>query len=154
MTINEIMMFVWLGVFVAMIIIELATVQLVSMWFACGALVTMFLTFIPSFPLWAQILVFIGVSAITLALVRPIAKKHLKERKVPSNIDALIGQKGKLIKGIDPDQDGEIRLGALLWTAKALKPDESIKEDSWVEVRKVEGNKVFVSVDSIEKEGK
>ena len=70
------MNFVWLGLTVVFFIVEGATVGLVSTWFALGALAAMVISLLGG-ELWLQILVFVTVSTVTLAMLRPLAKKRL-----------------------------------------------------------------------------
>ena len=64
----------WFIVFVVLLFIELATVNLVSIWFAVGSLLAFITTFITD-NILIQILVFIISSAIALILTKPIIKK-------------------------------------------------------------------------------
>ena len=64
------MVFVWLVIAVVLGIFEAATVALVSIWFAIGAVAAM----VPAYfnaPFWVQILVFILVSALCFVFTRP-----------------------------------------------------------------------------------
>ena len=62
---------IWAILVIAFVIAEVATVQLVSVWFAAGALVTMILVFFFDIPIIGQVGIFIGSSALFLALTMP-----------------------------------------------------------------------------------
>ena len=64
----------WLAVVVVAIIIEIETVQIISVWFAASALVTMILAAF-NCPLEIQLIVFVLLSAVLLIVSRPIVKK-------------------------------------------------------------------------------
>ena len=68
---------IWLGVMIAFAVGEAVTVGLTSIWFAVGALGAL-ITAGLGLGFWPQITVFIVLSGITLALVRPLAKKLLR----------------------------------------------------------------------------
>ncbi|MFQ8765973.1 MAG: NfeD family protein [Oscillospiraceae bacterium] len=71
------MVYVWLGLIVAFIAVEAATVNLVSIWFIGGAVAGLVCAILDVSALlqWA---VFIAVSAGLLALLRPVLKKYLR----------------------------------------------------------------------------
>ena len=62
--------YVWLGLLVAFLVLEGQTAAVVSIWFAGGALAALITTLIT--PVWwVQLVVFLVVSALLLALLRP-----------------------------------------------------------------------------------
>ena len=71
--------FVWLGIMIAAIIFEAITVQLVSVWFAGGALVTAIVTMFADIDIWAQILIFVAVSLLVMIIARPLIKDRLNK---------------------------------------------------------------------------
>ena len=71
--------YVWLAVFVLSLIVEAATAGLASIWFAGGALVAMLLTFLGVAPVW-QVVAFVVISLLLLALTRPLARKYINKR--------------------------------------------------------------------------
>ena len=77
----------WLAAFIVFAIGEAVTVGLVSVWFAVGALAGLFAAALGA-GLWLQIAVFLGVSALALALFKPLSSKLLKSK--PSAQDVVI----------------------------------------------------------------
>ena len=67
------MEWIWLAALVLFAIVEASTATLVSVWFIGGALTAMIAALLNG-PLWLQIVLFFGVSAAMLLLVRPLAK--------------------------------------------------------------------------------
>ena len=65
---------IWLALLILFAVVEAATVGLVSIWFAAGALAGLLSTFFTD-NVWLQVGVFLVVSAVTLALARPLARK-------------------------------------------------------------------------------
>ncbi len=94
------MVWLWLGVMAVAVFLEMATMSLVSVWCAIGALVTVFAAYFGA-PLQVQLLLFVGVSIVTAAVVRPLAKKYADPHKVPTNADRLLGMDAKVTETID-----------------------------------------------------
>lgn len=150
MDINEIMLFVWGGVFAICLLLEIFTSDLVSVWFCGGSLVSIILVsigwaleFEPMW--WISIIVFVFVSCLLLLLLRPITKKYLFKREIKSNVDELIGKKAYVIKDISELQRGEIKVNDVIWTAEASDPKEKINKNDIVVILAIEGNKAIVS---------
>ena len=138
------MNFIWLGLLILFIIVEAATVGMVSAWFAAGALAALIVTLIGA-EAWLQVLVFIVVSAATLALLRPIAKKHFTPRITPTNVDALTGTTCLCVTAIDNlTATGQVKIGDIEWTARSTT-GEPIAVGTQVTVDRVEGVKVYVT---------
>ena len=132
---------IWLAAVVIFLILELATPTLVFACFVAGSLVSGVVGIFAPENYYLQIGVFVGVSVILLPLTRAMAKKITKESPQKSNVDALIGKVGLVVKTIDPDLGGQVRLEGEVWMATA---NQLIEEDSKVVVTSVSGTKVHV----------
>ena len=135
---------IWLALIVVFLAMEAATVQLISTWFAAGALAAMIVSLIGG-AVWLQIVVFLTVSIVLLVLLWPIARKHLKPKLVATNADALIGRVCTVTEEIDPVEGGRVKLGDVTWSARS-ESDERIPAGTLVKVQKIQGAKVFVEV--------
>ena len=133
---------IWLALIVVFLVMEEATVQLISTWFAAGALAAMIVSLIGGAG-WLQIVVFLTVSIVLLVLLWPIARKHLKPKLVATNADALIGRVCTVTEEIDPVEGGRVKLGDVTWSARS-ESDERIPAGTLVKVQKIQGAKVFV----------
>ena len=112
-------MYFWLAAFVALAALEAATVNLVSIWFAVGALAALIAAALGA-PLWLQVTVFILASALSLALTRPLARRFLARRRVPTNADRVLGQTAKVTEAIDNDDArGAVYADGKTWTARS-----------------------------------
>lgn len=143
---SQIMIYVWLGVFVIMFIAEMVTIDLVSVWFCLGAVAAMVVTFIPGVPFWVGFIVFPLVSVLFLLLLRPLSKRLLHRKILRSNIDELEGIKGKAMKDITEDEPGEVKINGVVWTAVIKEGDKPIKAGTRIRVDAIQGNKLVVSV--------
>lgn len=137
------MVFIWLAIAVVLGIIEAATVALVSIWFAIGAVAAMVPAYLNA-PFWAQILVFVLVSALCFAFTRPFFQKVIKVKKQPTNADGLVGQEGVATEDIENIEcRGRVFISSLSWSARS-ENGELIPEGAVVTVKKIEGVTLIV----------
>lgn len=135
---------IWLVLMVVFLLVEAATVGMVSLWFAAGALAAM-VTALLGGQLWLQAVVFAVVSAILLTALRPVAKKLFTPKLTPTNVDTVIGKEGIVMAPIDNlTATGTVKLGAMEWSARSTD-GSPIPVGERVRVDKVEGVKVFVT---------
>ena len=134
----------WLISMVALFIVEAATVNLVTLWFAFGALGAL-ITSLLGGQLWLQIVVFIAVTIITLIPTRKIAKKYFsKSHHQPTNTDMVIGQSCIVTEDIDNLlATGAVRCLGKEWTARS-KNGEKIGAGETVTAVTIEGVKLIV----------
>lgn len=138
------MFWIWLVVIAVALIIEIITLDLVSIWFSVGAVIPFILSAIGGVAVEIQILIFVVVSALLIIFLRKYAQKLLfKNMNTKTNIDALTGKRYKLIDGIAFEKNGSIKINDVVWTAVSENGEE-IEGDSIVEIVKVEGNKMIV----------
>ena len=134
----------WLGLMVLFLCLEAATVTMVSLWFAGGALAALAVSLLGGGLVW-QIGAFIVVSTALLALLRPLARKHFTPKLTKTNVDSVIGTEGYVTSDIDNvAATGTVKLGAMEWTARSAT-GEKISTGTLVKVEKIEGVKAFVT---------
>lgn len=136
---------VWLSVFIAALIIETLGPEIISIWFAGGALVSLIVSFIPDVPWWIEAVVFAVISLGLLIFLRPILAKVLKRSTIPSNVDEMAGKKGIILSEITPLNSGEVKVDGIIWTAISSKDGDTIKEGTNVKVLSISGNKLIVT---------
>lgn len=135
---------IWLVLLVAFLILEAATVVMVSLWFAAGSLIALLASALGA-PIWLQVALFLIVSAALLACLRPLVRKHFTPSLTRTNVDAVIGGTGYVTADIDnAAATGSVKLGAMEWTARATAGNR-IPKGTLVKVDKIEGVKAFVS---------
>lgn len=136
--------FVWLGLVILFLIAEGATVSLVSLWFAAGAVVAMFATLLGA-GAWLQTGLFLVVSGALLLMLRPIVRRYLVPKITPTNVDSLVGSTGLVTEAIDNvTASGQVKLGAMEWTARSTT-GENIPQGTLIRVDRIEGVKVYVT---------
>ena len=141
----DFMWIIWLAVFVLALLIEAIGPEIVSVWFAGGALVSLIISFIPGVEWWIQVIVFAVVSAALLVFIRPFLAKALKRETVNSNADTMVGKKGVIVAKVKETESGEVSIDGVIWTAIATKDGSVIENDSLVKVMAVSGNKLIVT---------
>ena len=135
---------IWLVLLIAFLIAEAATVTMVSLWFAAGSLVAMVAGLLNA-PFWLQGLLFVVVSGILLAALRPMVRKFVTPKLTKTNVDAVIGSTGRVTAAVDNiAASGQVKLGAMVWTARSTFGDP-IAEGALVRVDRIEGVKVYVT---------
>ncbi len=132
----------WLIVIIAAIVLEAATLDLVTIWLVLGAIVGAILNLL-GFSLVIQIVVCAIVTLACAILIRPICKKYLTGNTVRTNADRVIGKQGVLTKSITPDAKGEVKVMGVTWSAIALD-SAAIEEGKHVSILAIEGNKLIV----------
>lgn len=138
---------VWAIVFVVFVVAEVCTVQLVSIWFAAGALVALLCTyFIHGLPVVIQLIIFIVVSGVSLAITIPMMRKKLKTPKISTNSELDVGQNAIVIEEINLSLGtGRVTLNGVDWSAVPEVANAVIPKGSIVVIRKVNGAKLTVA---------
>lgn len=137
------MLLFWIGVAIAAVVIELITpTALVSIWFACGAVIALLLE-LASAGLEVQIFAFVVISLVTMVIVRPIATRYLRGNVVATNADRMINEIGVVTKAISLDTWGEVRIKGTLWSAVSIDSTD-IATGKKVKIIAIEGAKLIV----------
>ncbi len=134
----------WLIALIVFALAEAATpTALVTIWFAIGSLVSLILSFFVQ-NLGVQLVVFLVVSCLCFALVRPLARKYFTPKTTATNADALIGQEALVTEAIDNlSGKGQVKLRGTVWSARS-EDDAPIESDAKVTILRIEGVKLIV----------
>lgn len=125
------MMVLWIILVVGGSILEAATLSLVSIWFAAGALAAL-IAYALGAPVIVQWIVFVAVSVILLVFTRPIIKKLMPKSYTPTNGELDIGKKALVIEKIDSAAGtGRVNINGVYWGA-SVKDDTVIDEGETV----------------------
>lgn len=137
------MVWIWLAVMALAVFVEMATMALVSVWCAVGGLVCVFAAYFGA-SIQAQLLLFVGVSILAAAIVRPLAKKYADPHKIPTNADRLLGMEGRVTETINnAHSTGAVYIDGKTWTARSAD-GEVISKGETVEIERMEGVKLIV----------
>ncbi|MBQ7951152.1 MAG: NfeD family protein [Clostridia bacterium] len=139
-------MYLWylLG-FLVLIIIELSTYNLITIWLAVSALLTgIYAYFFPE-QIVVHLFLFLVFSIILLVLTKPIVKK-MKIATEKTNADRLLGMEGVVLEDINPvEGTGQVKVSGQIWSAKA-KDQTSISKGENVIVKDIQGVKLVVTL--------
>ena len=92
----------------------------------------------------AQLVVFIAASIASIALIRPIAQRHLRTpARLRTGTAALVGAKGVVTERVD-DLSGQVKIGGEVWSARAFLDGQVLEPGARVEVAKIEGATALV----------
>ena len=136
---------IWTAILIIAVVFEMLTPQLVSIWFAAGAIIALVVTAF-GVPIWVQVLVFAVSSLVLLLIIKPIVDKKTKAKEsevgltVPA--ESLVGEEVVVTKDILVDSVGEIKASYDYYSA--ISEREEIKKGEKVKIIELRGNKVVV----------
>ncbi|MBR3769847.1 MAG: NfeD family protein [Lachnospiraceae bacterium] len=141
----------WLAVLVILVIVELATMGLTTIWFAGGALIATVIAALEG-PLWLQFVCFVVVSLVLLVLTRPVAMRYFNQNREKTNADSLVGKQAIVTLDINNLLGaGQVMLNGMEWSARSAKDDVKIEAGAVVVVKSISGVKVLVEPQEMEK---
>lgn len=130
----------WLIIFIFLIFVEIATINLVSIWFAIGAIASCILSIYVD-NLIIQLGCFVITSTICLILTKSIISKIKNHKITPTNLDRVIGDIGIVTEDIDEFNNGEVKVDGKTWTATSK---ENLKVGTKVKIVSINGVKLNV----------
>lgn len=134
----------WLIAFAILLVIEIATMGLTTIWFA-GGTIAAFVANLLGGNVWIQIIAFLAVSFLLLIFTRPVAVRYINKGRTKTNVDELIGETAVVMETIDNlEGTGQAKLKGMDWTARADQGQGTIEKGATVEVVAIEGVKLIV----------
>lgn len=136
---------IWFGLLVLFGVVEAATVTLASIWFMAGALAALIAALCGA-PLAVQIVLFLAVSVLLLACLRPLVRKYVTPKITATNADSVIGKTAVVTESIDNvNAQGAVKVGSVVWTARSTD-GSPIPAGALVRADRIEGVKLYVSL--------
>ncbi len=132
---------IWLAAAVIFLIIELLTPSLLFICFVVGSVAAGAYSYFSPDQYYWQIGIFLIVSISLIPPTRVLAKRLTKPSAQKSNVDALIGKTGKVVKTIDPDDGGQVQIGSEVWIAGA---SQKLEPGARIKVVSVSGARLYV----------
>ena len=140
----EQMEIIWLVLTAVLLIIEIVTLGLTTIWFAAGALFAFFAALL-GMNQGIQIGVFVVVSVVLLFFTRPLAVKYLNTKTIKTNTEALVGKTARVIVDINNlKSQGQVVINGLEWTARSSDDTVVFKIGDAVTIVGIEGVKLIV----------
>lgn len=117
--------------------------QLVSVWFAVGALAALIAN-LGGLNVIGQIVLFLVLSAVCLVATRPLVKKLTAAKIQKTNADRCIGAEAVVTEEINNlESTGQVKVIGNIWTARSTD-DTVIEKGTVVIVERMEGVKLIV----------
>lgn len=130
----------WLCLVIVLSIIEIATINLLTVWFVLSGIVTLILSFfIEDVAILSTVFAILGI--ILMIITRPIIKKLQKGNLEKTNLERIIGATGIVTEEIKKNTIGEVKVDGKRWSAISNKKIEVGEE---IVVEKIEGVKLVV----------
>lgn len=134
---------IWVVLLIVFLIMEAASVQLVSVWFAVGSLAALLANLCGLNVVW-QIVLFLAISAVCLFATRPLVKKLTATKIQKTNADRCIGAEAIVTEEINNlESTGQVKVVGNIWTARSID-DSVIEKGTVVIVERMEGVKLIV----------
>lgn len=147
------MIWLWAGLLVGFLVLEAVTVQLVSIWFAVGALGALIARLCGA-SVMLQVVLFAGLALLSLIATRPLVKKFVYRKAESTNADRNIGATAVVLEPIDNVRGtGQAQVNGMVWTARSTS-GAPIPKDALVTVDKIEGVKLMVTIQPANSESK
>lgn len=145
----NLMIWVWLGAIVVFGGLEAATAGLVCIWFVGGSVAALIAAALDA-PIGVQLVLFVAVSAVALAITRPLVRKFTATKAEPTNLDRVLGQRAKVTEEVDNEKStGSVYVDGKTWTARSADGN-IIPLGAQVEVERMSGVKLFVKYCEVE----
>ena len=130
----------WLILVIVLTIVELATVNLLTVWFVISGIVAMILSFfIDDVTIVSTVFVLLGI--LLLFTTRPLLKKYLPTQRTRTNADRIIGMHGVVTEEIKKNSVGEVKVDGKQWSAIS---NSKIPVGSEVIIEAIDGVKAVV----------
>lgn len=129
---------IWLVCALALAGAETLTGDMSLLMLSGGALAAAASSWLLGLPLWADGAVFLVVSILLLAVVRPLARRRVSAGALPDPARALEGKHALVLDRISRDQ-GQVKLDGEVWTARPLNEDDSYEPGEQVTVVHIDG---------------
>lgn len=138
------MMIFWLVLTILCIGVEIATVGLVSIWFAGGALIACLLAMAGIHEV-IQVIVFIVISFLLVIVTRPLAERWLNKDRTKTNYEGIIGKVVRVTERIDNiHETGTALVNGQEWTARAESDNIILEQGEVAQVVNISGVKLIV----------
>ena len=134
----------WLVLMLILILAEIATMGLTTIWFAAAALVCGICAGF-GMPFLPQMIIFIVISLVLILFTRPIAMKYFNRDRVKTNAESLIGRQAIVTTQIDNLRaSGQVTVSGQEWTARSSEDGTIIPQGAVAEVLAINGVKLIV----------
>ena len=136
----------WLGLLIILLIIEIITVGLTSIWAAGGALAALVLNILGLSLVW-QVIAFFVITFVLLIFTRPFAVRFINTQREKTNYEGIIGKTIRIAERVDNiRQTGMAVVNGQEWTVRAEEEQEILEPETLAKVVNISGVKDRKSV--------
>jgi hypothetical protein len=129
----------WMCAGFLLLALESVTPGFFLLFFGLGAVfMGFFQLLIPGVPLWIELLIFMAVSTLWLALFRRRLLTYVEKRNPPKKVDRIEGEQAVALEEIAPSQVGKAELRGACWNALNLG-DAAIAKSQRCVVESIDG---------------
>lgn len=134
----------WLGFMAVLLVIEIFTLGLTTIWFAGGALIAT-LAALLGLNIWVQLVLFVVVSSLLLIFTRPWAARYINGHRTKTNYEGLIGKVIKITETVDNfNQTGTAIVNGQEWTVRTKEDGVFLQPGEKASVVDIRGVKLIV----------
>jgi membrane protein implicated in regulation of membrane protease activity len=139
---------IWIIISVTALVIDIATSAFLFLWFTVGGIAAIIALIFGS-NIAVQVITFIAVSAVSMALGYPLIRSTLKGtiKKTSTMEESYIGR--EITVDEDLVQTARAKIDGIYWTIKNI--GEPVKKGDKVKITGLEGNKLVVKKEKLEK---
>lgn len=132
----------WLIIAVIALIIDMVTSSFLFVWFTIGGIAAMVAKLF-GFSFTVQLITFIAVSAVFMAVGYPLVKKTIKKNvpRLATQEESYIGR--QITVDTEVVEKGMIKLDGIYWTVR--NNGEPVKKGDRVEIVGIDGNKLVIT---------
>ena len=135
---------IWVSVIALSLVVEFATLEMVSIWTALGGICALILATL-EVSVEIQLIVFFVVTIVTLLSLRKFAVKYLLKNTANSGFNSLVGSTHRLLTEITEKTFGTVKINGVVWSAITIDGSE-LPADTLVEIIEIKGNKLIVKM--------
>lgn len=134
----------WIALAVLLGIMEVATLGILTIWFALGALVAAVAAMLGA-GFGLQIALFLVVSSVLMYFARPVAEKYLKIGSHKTNVDSLIGERAVVLESFGGGQAGRARVRGNEWACEGEGRQEYFETGEEAVIVRIEGVRLILN---------
>ena len=134
----------WVAILGVLIIVEICTLALTTIWFAGGAFAALIASLITD-NLALECGLFVAVSAVLLLILRPSVVRRFNRRRAKTNVEAVAGKTVRVIEPVDNIANtGRVTVDGMEWAARSSVDGTTFDVGENAVVVRVEGVKMII----------
>lgn len=135
---------VWLAAMIILIIIEIVTVGLTTIWFAIGALMAIIVSMLGG-GIILQLTVFLLISLGMLIFTRPLAIRYINNSRTRTNYEGIIGKVVRITQEVDNIAGkGAAVVNGQEWTVRSADDGIRMETGSLAKIVDIKGVRLIV----------